>query len=381
MNRCGVTLQILYGLLLTCVSSFSSNCLAAGPVGYVWPKREILLPDTDSPHFKPLKVGAIYPLVTQTETGYLVPCEMENGGTKLGLLPFRDRLRNATATRVDGDSSGRSIQVISSLVKPKAGFFALLANKCYTVSSTDKNKLGVLTVNGGTTSTVYVTAEDVKFVSLADYAKFEESLTNNLKKLADEELLTKQGWGNFGSVFEVGRLDITDDTREILMRLAIEYEEMAYHPNAKIVASRERVAAQFAAEQTAKGLIKYQGEWLTTNEVRQAAERYERALELWRARREGSVEIVQWSWHKEAFGSIMVADFAIRNTTPVAVKDITITCVHTASSGTKVDSNTRTIYKKIPAGETLRINGFNMGFIHEQTSQSAASIDDYKVVE
>ncbi len=61
-------------------------------------------------------------------------------------------------------------------------------------------------------------------------------------------------------------------------------------------------------------------------------------------------------------------------------KDVTITCTHYAPSGTKIDSNTRTIYEIIPAGRALRVTNFDMGWIHSQASKSAASVDDFEVI-
>jgi hypothetical protein len=59
------------------------------------------------------------------------------------------------------------------------------------------------------------------------------------------------------------------------------------------------------------------------------------------------VKIKNFSWRKEAFGSVMEVDFTIENSLPVSVKDIEIKCTHSAPSGTVIDFNTRTIYEVI----------------------------------
>jgi len=90
--------------------------------------------------------------------------------------------------------------------------------------------------------------------------------------------------------------------------------------------------------------------------------------------------IETWSWNKTPGGAFMEASFTITNSSSFDVKDITIRCQHSAKSGTKIDSNTRTIYDVIKAGQTKRFENFDMGFIHSQAVESVASIEDFVVV-
>lgn len=82
------------------------------------------------------------------------------------------------------------------------------------------------------------------------------------------------------------------------------------------------------------------------------------------------VKITNFNWHKGGFDNIMIADFTIENNSKYDVKDLTIECVHFAKSGTKIDSNTRTIYDVIKAGKQKRFKKFNMGFVHDQAEKS-----------
>jgi hypothetical protein len=45
---------------------------------------------------------------------------------------------------------------------------------------------------------------------------------------------------------------------------------------------------------------------------------------------------LDFTWRKDAFDTIMMANFTIRNNGPQPVKDLEITCTHSASSGTGV---------------------------------------------
>ncbi|MFO1418065.1 MAG: zinc ribbon domain-containing protein [Methylotetracoccus sp.] len=87
------------------------------------------------------------------------------------------------------------------------------------------------------------------------------------------------------------------------------------------------------------------------------------------------------SWTKSGFGNVMLVDFEIENPTDYQIKDIEVTCTNYANSGTKIDSNRRTIYELIPAKERKVIKDFNMGLINSQTSRSGCEIDDLVVVQ
>ncbi len=90
---------------------------------------------------------------------------------------------------------------------------------------------------------------------------------------------------------------------------------------------------------------------------------------------------LDFRWRKEGFGSVMEADFTVTNPTSYGVRDIEVTCVHFAPSGTRIDSNTRTIYERFKAGSTRRIRNFSMGFIHSQAKSSRCEISDLQLLQ
>ena len=90
---------------------------------------------------------------------------------------------------------------------------------------------------------------------------------------------------------------------------------------------------------------------------------------------------LDFNFKKSGFGNVMIADFEIKNDSNISVKDIKIKCEHYASSGTKIDSNTRTIYEVVEANSVKKIKEQNMGFIHSQVQQSSCNIIDFIVVE
>jgi hypothetical protein len=90
------------------------------------------------------------------------------------------------------------------------------------------------------------------------------------------------------------------------------------------------------------------------------------------------VTIAKYNWYMDY--SILTATFIIKNDGDVPVKDLEVKCTHYGSSGTEIDSNTRTIYQVFPAHKTRTIRGFNMGFIASQAATSGCHIEDLVVV-
>jgi hypothetical protein len=94
---------------------------------------------------------------------------------------------------------------------------------------------------------------------------------------------------------------------------------------------------------------------------------------------EKGLELLNFNWSKGGFGTVMLLNATIKNTSTVAIKDLTIKCVHFAPSGTNIDSNTQTLYELIGPGKTRRFRNISMGFILSQASQSSCKIINAKV--
>jgi hypothetical protein len=88
---------------------------------------------------------------------------------------------------------------------------------------------------------------------------------------------------------------------------------------------------------------------------------------------------LDFTWEKVGFDSVMEGNFTVTNGSQYTIKDITIECTHFAKSGTRIDSNERTIYDTVPAGKTKTFNKFNMGFIHSQANSTSCRITKVKV--
>ncbi|MEM1113239.1 MAG: zinc ribbon domain-containing protein [Pseudomonadota bacterium] len=87
-----------------------------------------------------------------------------------------------------------------------------------------------------------------------------------------------------------------------------------------------------------------------------------------------------FTWER-SLDMFMVADLSITNNNAVDVKDLEITCVHFAKSGTQIDRNRREIFEIFPAGQTRSYPDFQMGFMHSQADKSACSISDLSLIQ
>ncbi|WP_437881025.1 hypothetical protein [Pseudomonas sp. LRF_L74] len=87
--------------------------------------------------------------------------------------------------------------------------------------------------------------------------------------------------------------------------------------------------------------------------------------------------ITEFDWDT-GYG-VMTANFVIVNNGKIPVKDIEITCRHTAASGTEIDKNVRTIYDIVPAGKSRTFKNFNMGFINSQVESTRCGITNLKI--
>lgn len=82
------------------------------------------------------------------------------------------------------------------------------------------------------------------------------------------------------------------------------------------------------------------------------------------------------NWTRGGFETVMLLDVSISNSGLRDVKDIVIRCNHTSQSGTDIDSNSATIYQVFPAGKTVSLSKFEMGFMHSQVARSSCKIED-----
>lgn len=95
---------------------------------------------------------------------------------------------------------------------------------------------------------------------------------------------------------------------------------------------------------------------------------------------EKGLQLVHFSWERGGFDSVMLLDATVKNTSNVPLKDFTIKCIHSAPSGTVIDTNEKEVFEKVVPGKTRRLRSINMGFIQSQVSRSFCEIKGAVVV-
>ena len=88
------------------------------------------------------------------------------------------------------------------------------------------------------------------------------------------------------------------------------------------------------------------------------------------------IDVLKFKYTWSSDGMIMSLNYKIENPTDRPFKDFEITCNHFGPSGTKIDSNTRTVYEIVKAHGKKAANRFNMGFIHSQATSSSCKVTD-----
>lgn len=86
------------------------------------------------------------------------------------------------------------------------------------------------------------------------------------------------------------------------------------------------------------------------------------------------LKITAQSWEKGGFETVGIHSLAIQNTSDIPYKDIVVRIDYYSETGTFLGRNLRTIYKLIPAKQTIKINELNTGFISRDAKKSSIEI-------
>jgi hypothetical protein len=226
---------------------------SVAPIGYAWPKNDLLITNATPSSFKPLKNGGTYPLLVSSVSGYSIICEGADGQRTVALLPLKDRFGNPLNIQRVGDavsvSSGYvlvgSLDLNDVVLKP--GMVPLHSGARYSVLNKSEGKLSVECTFPQMTQTVDIAETAAVLLSISGYADAKAAVLNKLKKRADEAI-HQSSLAAVEIIFRGYQGELAQDTAGAREALAKEYEE------------------KFVAEQKAKGLVEFHGEWVTPTE-------------------------------------------------------------------------------------------------------------------
>jgi PAS domain S-box-containing protein len=91
-------------------------------------------------------------------------------------------------------------------------------------------------------------------------------------------------------------------------------------------------------------------------------------------------KLVEFTWQKGGFGTVMMANFTIHNDSPVDVADFKITCEHYSAEGVVLDQNAGTAFGIVKAHATAKIPNINMGFLNSQSGTSRTTKTECEIL-
>ncbi len=91
-------------------------------------------------------------------------------------------------------------------------------------------------------------------------------------------------------------------------------------------------------------------------------------------------KLVDFTWEKGGFGTVMIAKFTVRNDSPVDIADLKIQCQHYDSSGVVLDQNSGTAFGLVKAHATTRIPNVNMGFLNPESGNSRTTKTECEIL-
>ncbi len=92
-------------------------------------------------------------------------------------------------------------------------------------------------------------------------------------------------------------------------------------------------------------------------------------------------EVKSFAWHLGGFNTVMLINAKINNKSSVAVKDLTFECKTFSKSGTLLSRTSKVIYELIPAGKSIRVKEFSMGFVNSQSSKAYCEVTDLVIAQ
>ena len=90
----------------------------------------------------------------------------------------------------------------------------------------------------------------------------------------------------------------------------------------------------------------------------------------------GGVKIVEFQTNPEGSSTSLQIDLHLRNENKFAVKDIAIECDGIGEGGATIDTNRRTLDKRMAPNSEIKEANFDMGFVRTQIGEFRCSVKD-----
>jgi hypothetical protein len=228
--------------------------------GCAWPKEDTKITDNDNTPFSCPPLGSPCETLSRTDKGYLIVAKDTKGRKRPAILPFSDRMGNATV------ASGAIINNLGVELRP--GYLSLRKGQMYPVISQTETNYTILYKGGDLSQTAEVARADVDFMSASDYEKAVLDILGTLKAAA-EPMINQGDYKGIVKPFREYQGKYAAETVSERWKWAREFEALAFK--------------QYEATQQAKGFVKYNNRWLAPEE----------------AKRQHAVAVEQWNKQQE----------------------------------------------------------------------------------
>jgi hypothetical protein len=90
-----------------------------------------------------------------------------------------------------------------------------------------------------------------------------------------------------------------------------------------------------------------------------------------------SVQVSNWNWHRDGFGSLIVPDFTLENKNSFAVADIEITCALFDDNNALIDVKVFQLHQMLKERSSRAIGALNLGYADPRCANSIGFASDF----
>jgi hypothetical protein len=163
---------------------------------------------------------------------------------------------------------------------------------------------------------------------------------------------------------EYGILNKAEYTNELERRLSL-LDSLSYE---NIISFRDHLAEQRKTDQS------FRKEHIDKVNSVLSAQEYKRLVAKVRSAPEDYLRLEDMNWNIGGFGVVMLASFAIKNESPIPIKDILLRCTLYGKSGTSLGTKDHTIYDIVYPNKRISLKEVNLGVINQQSANASCRI-------
>jgi RNase P/RNase MRP subunit p29 len=207
------------------------------------------------------KGNDVFTCIGETDQGYYILCPGSRGARWVGILPYRDRYRNPTV--VDEQRGTLTIRGGTMVEVRPASTIPLLKGQAHRLLASSGSEFQLEYACGDYTQNVTTAATNLQLITFAVSPQ-------RLRGLTGPVLLATKAGGARGKVVRLENYTVTlagKQTRKFIpLEQVTDCIPLTEHEGELLTAQEVKARLALDAAQTAKGLIKVDGKWVTEAE-------------------------------------------------------------------------------------------------------------------